>query len=363
MKLRTALLAATMLAAPLLAGAVAAQAAQPVSGLYVSLGGGINFKQDVSGTATAAGGSGSGNLESQIGPAFVAAVGWGFGPGFRAEIEGNYYNNKFDKVTGAAVPLGAGGHEQLYGAMLNGYYDFNMVPYVTPYVGVGVGYEVADMQGLRASGGGVSATFPNASKGGFAAQAILGAALPLTAVPGLALTAEYRFMALIGDRTYSGTAGATPISAKLQNDYNHTFLVGLRYAFGAAPEAMEATTAPAAMAAPAPAPARSYLVFFDWDKAVLTGRAKQIIHEAAENSTHVQYTQIAVNGYTDTSGSAKYNMGLSIRRADAVAGELVRDGVPKNAIVIKGFGETHLLVPTGPNVREPQNRRVEIIIR
>jgi OOP family OmpA-OmpF porin len=37
--------------------------------------------------------------------------------------------------------------------------------------------------------------------------------------------------------------------------------------------------------------------------------------------------------------------------------------VPTNAITIQGFGDTHLLVPTGPGVREPQNRRVEIIIR
>ena len=117
------------------------------------------------------------------------------------------------------------------------------------------------------------------------------------------------------------------------------------------------------MAAPAPAPARSYLVFFDWDKANLTPRAQQIIQEAAANSTKVSYTQIQVNGYTDTSGTPQYNQGLSIRRAQAVAAELVKDGVPKNAIAIQGFGETHLLVPTGPGVREPQNRRVEIIIR
>jgi outer membrane protein OmpA-like peptidoglycan-associated protein len=45
-----------------------------------------------------------------------------------------------------------------------------------------------------------------------------------------------------------------------------------------------------------------------------------------------------------------------------VAAELVRDGVPRNVISIQGFGETHLLVPTGQGVREPQNRRVEIII-
>jgi OOP family OmpA-OmpF porin len=56
-------------------------------------------------------------------------------------------------------------------------------------------------------------------------------------------------------------------------------------------------------------------------------------------------------------------MGLSIRRANAVKAELIRDGVPENAITAQGFGDTHLLVPTGPGVREPQNRRVEIIIR
>ncbi len=120
---------------------------------------------------------------------------------------------------------------------------------------------------------------------------------------------------------------------------------------------------PLPVAAPAPAAARSYLVFFDWDKATLTDRARQIIREAADNSTHVQYTRIEVNGYTDTSGTPRYNMRLSLRRAHAVAGELVRDGVPASAISIRGFGDTHLLVPTGPGVREPQNRRVEIVLQ
>ena len=121
--------------------------------------------------------------------------------------------------------------------------------------------------------------------------------------------------------------------------------------------------APAPVAVPAPAPARSYLVFFDWDKSDLTERAKSIVKEAADNSTHVSVTRIEVNGYTDTSGNPAYNLGLSMRRAKAVAGELVRDGVPQNTISVQGFGETHLLVATGPGVREPQNRRVEIIIR
>ena len=356
MNLRTALLAATVLAAPVLVGPAGAQAQQPVAGPYVSLGAGVNFKQELDVK------SGGGNLQSELGPAVVGAFGYGFGNGFRAEIEGNYYNNKFNKVSGAPGFTAAGGHEQLYGVMLNGYYDFNgLSSMVVPYVGLGAGYEWANEQNVKAYGP-VGSFATNQTEGSFAAQAILGAAMPISAIPGLDLTAEYRFMALIGDRSYSGVnqVGA-PETLKVGNDYNHTFLLGVRYAFGAAPP--PPPPAPAPVAAPAPAPARSYLVFFDWDKATLTTRAREIVKEAADNSTHVQYTQIEVNGYTDTSGSPKYNMGLSVRRADAVAAELVRDGVPKTAIAIQGFGETHLLVPTGANVREPQNRRVEIIIK
>jgi outer membrane protein OmpA-like peptidoglycan-associated protein len=69
-----------------------------------------------------------------------------------------------------------------------------------------------------------------------------------------------------------------------------------------------------------------------------------------------------VNGYTDSSGTPKYNQALSLRRANTVANELVKDGVARGEIDIKGFGETHPLVPTADGVREPQNRRVEIIL-
>ena len=133
---------------------------------------------------------------------------------------------------------------------------------------------------------------------------------------------------------------------------------GLRLTFG---NPLPPPPAPAVV--PTATVARSYLVFFDWDKATLTDRARQIIREAADNSTHVQYTRIEVNGYTDTSGTPKYNQGLSVRRAESVAAELVRDGVPRNVVTIQGFGETHLLVPTGPGVREPLNRRVEIVMQ
>jgi outer membrane protein OmpA-like peptidoglycan-associated protein len=52
-----------------------------------------------------------------------------------------------------------------------------------------------------------------------------------------------------------------------------------------------------------------------------------------------------------------------MRRAESVAGELERRGIPRSQMVLQAFGFTRLLVPTGPNVREPQNRRVEIVLQ
>ena len=235
-----------------------------------------------------------------------------------------------------------------------------------PYLGVGAGYMWSHLNGGFAQPGGPFAFSSNETEGRFAWQAIAGLSFPIPNMPGLSLTADYRFTDITAGAKFSGpetTAAGTGIGRiKLGPQFDHSFLIGVRYAFNAPPPAPPPVAA-AAAAAPAPAPARSYLVFFDWDKATLTDRARQIIRQAADASTHVQTTRIEVNGYTDTSGSPQYNMGLSMRRADAVAAELVRDGVPRNVIAIHGFGETHLLVPTGPDVREPQNRRVEIIIR
>ena len=382
MKFRSALLAATLLAAPL------AATAQPIPGPYVSAGLGGNIMNDekirsITGPAGSINPINTGRLDGRVsmngGFAGMASAGWSFGPitslgGPRVELEGLYLNNTLggnNRGTGAAT-VSLGGTEQKYGGFLNALWDFDVgSDVIFPYLGLGAGGLASEWSSVRVYNRATG--IPNVSvsntQGSFAYQGIAGVSFAIPQVPGLSLFTDFRFEGLTDNRTYSGqyngptTAaafrGSVPVQVSTRDNYNYTFLLGVKYAFNAAPP-------PPPPAPPAPAPAavsRSYLVFFDWDRYNLTERARQIVAEAAQNSTRVQYTRIQVNGYTDTSGTAQYNQRLSIRRADTVAAELVKDGVPRNAISIQGFGETHLLVQTGPGVREPQNRRVEIIIQ
>ncbi|HYZ61908.1 MAG TPA: OmpA family protein [Acetobacteraceae bacterium] len=350
------LLAATILVAPV------ASRAEKVDGVYISLGAGVNFLQDqrllsmeLAGTQTS---RFTGQAKFDPGFVGVTSIGWGFGNGLRAELEGSYRYNAVKRLPGAVT---SGGHEQKYGVMVNLLYDFDLGWPVMPYVGVGVGEQTTEWRNgsLTAPDTFIRLQHPDFQ---LAYQGILGASFPLP-IPGLSLTAEYRFLAQPTRHVVFGQYFAPGVAkgaeARFADDYNHSLLLGLRYAFNVAPPAV------AAMAAPAPVrePARTYLVFFDWDRADLSDRARQVIAEAAQASTRVQVTRIEVNGYTDRSGTAQYNQGLSLRRAQAVAAELVRLGVAREAITIQGFGETRPLVPTPDGVREPQNRRVEIILR
>jgi outer membrane protein OmpA-like peptidoglycan-associated protein/outer membrane protein W len=372
MKLRNALLVATMFAAPAVA------LAQPVTGPYISLGAGATYLQDQNidrlgfpqlGYSYY---GGAGHISSNTDVIGSAAVGYGLGNGLRIEIQGDYRQNPLKGFAG----LTGGGDEHQYEGYLNVLYDFDLTPFglpgISPYVGVGAGYDQIQFQNGRASGfdaaGDSIFIRETNTQGNFAAQGIVGVAYNIPQVPGLALTVEGRVSAIPEHENFEGQFFApgldTRVTFRTNNNINYAGLVGLRYAlFSPAPPPPPPAAAPAPVAAPAPEPARTYLVFFDWDRSDLTPRARQIVAEAASASTHVQTTRIEVNGYTDLSGTAEYNQKLSVRRAQSVEAELVRDGVSQGEISIHGYGESNPLVPTAKGVREPQNRRVEIILK
>ena len=84
--------------------------------------------------------------------------------------------------------------------------------------------------------------------------------------------------------------------------------------------------------------------------------------EAAQAAKAGNKTRLELTGHTDRSGSDQYNLALSLRRGEAVKQALIAQGIPANAISIIGRGESQPLVPTADGVREPQNRRVEIVL-
>jgi len=377
-KLRLALVASTMLALPALAHA------QPVSGLYIGGGAGWNHRDPAD--ANLGGGAfglapnsparnDAGRFKFEDGYVGVLSLGWGFGNGFRAEVEGNFRDNAVKSVTGFGLnSTSTSGRVRQYGGMANVLYDFDPgffgfgTSYLQPYLGVGAGYVVSEYdnvgsfspsQGLRLRAAD--------SDGQFAYQGIAGVGFPLTwvGVPGLTLTAEYRFFGTlepsIQGRVINVSNGAVLSRGKVEpENYNHSVLLGLRYAFN---QPAPAPVAAAPAIAPAPQTARTYLVFFDWDRSDLTARAREIIGEAASNARRVQTTRIEVAGHADRSGTPQYNQALSLRRANTVAAELVARGINRSEIDIQAFGESRPLVATADGVREPQNRRVEIVLR
>ncbi|MGH7107203.1 MAG: outer membrane beta-barrel protein, partial [Acetobacteraceae bacterium] len=302
MKHRTALLAATGLAAVVIAGPAMAQTPPPVTGIYVAGGVGYNMLMNEKAQNNTLLGNQDTTVKFGGGFVGVGSIGYGLGNGLRVELQGDYYSNG---INGSSANTQVSGSENKYGVMANVLYDFNLGLPVVPYIGGGVGYQWANWEGVDMTGG----TIPppgirvNGTQGSWAYQGIAGVALPIAAMPGLALTAEYRFMGLANARKYSANNDGIGSKLKVERDYNNSVLVGVRYNFGVAPP----PPPPAPVAAPAPAPARTYLVFFDWDKYNLSDRAKEIIAEAAQNSTKVRYTRIQVNGFTDTSGTPQYN--------------------------------------------------------
>ena len=359
--MRTALIAAAALAL-----LPVAAMAQPISGPYVAAGagGGFMMTEPVSGPRVGF----NGRADQAFNPGFagVASLGYGFGNGMRLEVQGSWMRNT-EKST---LPPGMTAQSQTEtktGAMLNALFDTDIGSrYVFPYLGLGAGYQsVNSKYAATFSNGGTSQL--DEAKGALAYQPIIGVAFPIPGVVGLSVTAEYRFLGLIGTRKYTGTyvkngvAVADPRRSSTDNTNN--VLIGLRYAFDVPrPPTPAPAVAVAAVPAPAPAAARSYLVFFDWDRADLSDRARQIVADAAAVSAKATTTRISVAGHADSSGTPAYNQGLSLRRANAVAAELVRLGVAKDAISITAFGDTKPRVPTAAGVREPQNRRVEIVL-
>jgi OOP family OmpA-OmpF porin len=291
--------------------------AQP--GFYIGAGGGITTPLSSPNNATGVGWVAGGKFGYDfVGPRVDLDVGYGQTP-TSFNIPGTALTNKAGQLT----------------ALANLSYDFMPTSIITPYIGAGAGIAFIDS---------------NTSLGStqFAWDAFVGARYNITNAMSVGIEARY-----VGTTDPGVSVNGTYFSGR-----NHNFLAlaGIAFKFGQ-PEA-----APLPPPAP-PVAAPSYMVFFDWDRSNLSDQALNTIRQAAGQYKTRGNARITATGHTDKSGPENYNMALSLRRANAVKDALVREGVPATAIAVIGRGESQPLVQTADGVREPQNRRVEIVIQ
>ena len=112
-------------------------------------------------------------------------------------------------------------------------------------------------------------------------------------------------------------------------------------------------------AAPAPLP-EAGVIYFDFDKSNLRPDAQAALDDIIFDIRDRDLAGIVSAGHTDTAGPPDYNMGLSEKRAETVATELVQAGIPAQIITTEAFGETDLAVPTPDNTPDQANRRVVV---
>jgi outer membrane protein OmpA-like peptidoglycan-associated protein len=294
-------------------------------------------------------------LALDVGWAALVSVGYAYDNGWRVELEGGYRHNGFDRVIGAGgVAVPASGDLGQYTLMANVLYDFPSASGVTLTVGAGVGADYArfDANSLvpAVQGDDVSLAF----------QAIAGLSYQLTSW--LDLVLNYRYL-YVTDFQFSDDAVLVPPAVAhvdTDNVHKHTVTMGFRFGHHKADAPSVVKSAPPPPPSPQAQVARQFVIYFGFNKCAITAEADAVLTEAAASSRTLGSVGVKIVGHTDTVGSRAVNQRLSECRAGAAKANLVNKGVPSAAITTAGMGETQLLVQTGDNVKEPQNRRATI---
>jgi OOP family OmpA-OmpF porin len=355
MKLRSIALAGVALAALSASPALA----NDTQGWYIGLGAGYDHQDPVH-VITAPPLSAHANVGMQDMAMVAGAFGYKWASGLRLEFEVGYSSHDVH----AHNPPFAGtlsGTGTLKSALFNIVYDMNLGGRWGLSLGGGFGAGAYNMS--------ITDSFFPALKlirgqhTEFMWQGILG--LEYQTGDHSELFLDYRYRSAELDHGYaSDFLALTPIHVAQAQE--HVAMVGFRWYLDT-PEPIVVPPATCAtdphLCPPPPPPpiiTKTFIVFFDFDKSNLTEPNLAIVEEAVRTAKANGFVKVLVTGHTDTVGSDSYNMALSIRRAQTVKDEMVREGMDGGGIEIVGKSFHDLRNPTGPGVKDDQNRRAVI---
>jgi len=112
-----------------------------------------------------------------------------------------------------------------------------------------------------------------------------------------------------------------------------------------------------------PGTADQYILFFTSDTIKLTKESQKQLPLILKRIKERLPCEISIIGHADTEAGSEYNLSLALKRAVHVKNRLLSIGAPRKLLEVSSHGENDPMIPTGDNVSEPQNRRVEIFIR
>ena len=101
-------------------------------------------------------------------------------------------------------------------------------------------------------------------------------------------------------------------------------------------------------------------VYFEFDKSSLTSKSIQTLKSAVDALNENSSINITLSGHADERGTREYNLALGQRRAEAVSDYFVLNGISKNRITVKSFGEEKPVAFGQDETSYSKNRRVEI---
>jgi opacity protein-like surface antigen len=326
-------------------------------GPYIGLGGGWSSLDPVKLRIGASVGPISGKSSFSDNAAVSFAAGYKFDElPIRLEAEVQYTDFGTKRLAFSTIPVtsAATGDLGVTSFFANALYDYPLSRHLAFTIGGGVGAALADANLSDKIGDAIIRTGT-----GFTWQGLAGLAIALS--DRFQIETDYRYQSV--DTTgheFLSLGSSGPASLRSKNI--QTVMLNLRW-FVNPVEVPHAPPPPRYLPpppSPLPPPVTTFIVFFDFNKSNLTPEAVQVVASAANTARSSGLVRILVTGHTDTVGSAAYNQRLSVRRAESVKSQLVADGLPETGIATIGRGFTDPLVPTGPGVREPQNRRAVI---